>query len=531
MLEDKEAALSPSVATRPTPKGGALAAPDTTGAAQRRAPANVPPLVGKVLAELGDTQALRCLHTFLSGQDWDGGAAELATLLNRLLSCHRVSLAWVSGQALRLRVISDGVLLDEGVAMPELHQALLEAAHQQALLRWPPAPGDTQAGQHITLAHQTLYRVQGLSGVLTIPLAHEGRVWGAMCLERTAHADAHGQPPVAGLGGTPAGAAGNAGFADAQCEWLQRLADMLAPAMVLRHRLEQPWYERGRGRVEAWRLRLSDPRERWLRGCVLAFFGVLSFGVGLPLPYQLTATAHLEGAVQRVMSAPQDGYLRDVLVRPGDVVKVGQVMAHMADEELVGARRAREAEVGQHENAFAEAFARGDRAQAALAQSRLSQARAQMSLIEQQMGRLTITAPFDGVVIAGDLRQQLGAPVKRGDALLTLAPGLDWRVVMEVDEADIAALNKGQLARLRLAAMPDQTIGLLLSRVTPIAKSTPNGLRYEIEAIPTGAGAGARGLRPGLQGVARIEMPARPLLWRATDRLWQWLRMQAWTWL
>jgi len=166
-----------------------------------------------------------------------------------------------------------------------------------------------------------------------------------------------------------------------------------------------------------------------------------------------------------------------------------------------------------------------------MAQSKLAEAKAQLSLIEQQLGRLKITSPFDGVVIAGDLRQQLGAPVKRGDALLTLAPGLDWRVVMEVDEADVAALSKGQLAQLRLAALPDQTIGLVLSRVTPVAKSTPSGLKYEIEAVPTGAGAGAKGLRPGLQGVARIDMPARPLLWRVADRCWQWLRMLAWTWL
>lgn len=154
-----------------------------------------------------------------------------------------------------------------------------------------------------------------------------------------------------------------------------------------------------------------------------------------------------------------------------------------------------------------------------------------MSLIGQQIARLRITSPFDGVVIAGDLRQQLGAPVKRGDNLLTLAPGLDWRVVLDIDESDIASLSKGQMARLRLAAMPDQTIGLMLNRVTPVARSTPNGVRYEIEAIPTGAGAGAKGLRPGLQGVARIDMPPRPLLWRAADRAWQWLSMQAWTFL
>lgn len=477
-------------------------------------------------SRLDDSAAVACLNAFLSDKDWTAGAGAFVTLLNQQLQCHRVALGWVSGQSLRLRVLSDGVLLDEGVALPELHQAMLEAAHQQCVLSWPLPPGASSAQTHaITMAHQTLCRVQGLSGLATVPLAQGGVVLGAITLERTTQVDP--LRPITPISFEQA----SKGFIEADLRWLTRVADLMAPALSLRYRLEQPWYERGRGWVESLRLRLADPRERALRWSVLAFFGIVSFGIGLPLPYQVTATARLEGAVQRVMSAPQDGYLREVHAHAGDVVKAGQVLAEMADDDLQSARRARMAEAAQHENAFAEAFARGDRAQAVMAQSKLNEAKAQLSLIEQQIARLKITSPFDGVVIAGDLRQQLGAPLKRGDNMLTLAPGLDWRVVLEIDESDIANLNKGQMARLRLAAMPDQTIGLTLNRVTPVAKPTPNGVRYEVEATPSGAGAGARGLRPGLQGVARIDMPPRPLLWRAADRIWQWLRMQAWTYL
>lgn len=487
---------------------------------------SVPPKASGSVNRLDDGGALSCLRVFLDEIDWTSGVSALVTQLNKMLACHRVSLGWVSGQSLRVRVLSDGVLLDEGAALPELHQAMLESSHQQAVLNWPPQNQVNEASRHrITLAHQTLYRVQGLSGLLTVPLAQGDAVVGALTFERTAHHDP--KRPVS----APDHGEAHMGFTQDEIRWAEQLATLLAPALALRYKLEQPAWERARSWVETLKLRLADPRERVLRWSVLAFFGALSFGIGLPLPYQLTATARLEGAVQRVMSAPQDGFLREVHVRPGDLVKAGQVMADMSDDELQTARRARQAEANQHENAFAEAFARGDRAQAVMAQSKLAEAKAQLSLIEQQLARLKITSPFDGVVIAGDLRQQLGAPVKRGDALLTLAPGLDWRVVMEVDEADVAMLAKGQLAQLRLAALPDQTIGLVLSRVTPVAKSTASGLKYEIEAVPTGAGAGAKGLRPGLQGVARIDMPARPLLWRMADRCWQWLRMLAWTWL
>lgn len=498
-----------------TKQDEAPGAPPTAPAARPRAPVVV----------LDDSGSVACLRSFLDELDWTSGSAAMATLLNKMLRCHRVSLGWVSGQSLRLRVLSDGVLLDEGVAMPELHQAMLEGAHQQAVLVWPPlAGGKDAASSHITLAHQTLSRVQGLSGLVTVPLALGDTVVGALTCERTTQQD-----PLRPLSAEQREAL--TGFSEEEIQWLSRLASLLAPALSLRYKLEQPWYERLQSWVDTLRARLSDPRERVLRWSVLAFFGATSFLIGFPMPYQVTATAHLEGSVQRIMSAPQDGFLREVHVHPGDVVKAGQVLLDMSDDDLQSARRARLAEVTQHENAFAEAFARGDRAQAVIAQSKAAEAKAQLSLIDQQLARLKITSPFDGVVIAGDLRQQLGAPVKRGDSLVTLAPGLDWRVVIEVDESDVAALSKGQLAQLRLAAMPDQTIGLTLNRVTPVAKSTPSGLKYEIEALPSGAGAGARGLRPGLQGVARIDMPSKPLLWRAADRFWQWLRMLTWTWL
>ena len=42
-------------------------------------------------------------------------------------------------------------------------------------------------------------------------------------------------------------------------------------------------------------------------------------------------------------------------------------------------------------------------------------------------------APFDGVLISGDLGPAIGLPVQRGQALMTVAPAQGWRIVAEVD--------------------------------------------------------------------------------------------------
>jgi hypothetical protein len=472
------------------------------------------------VVHLGMPDVLACVRATLDAEGWAQGSTALVTQMSRLLGASRVSLGWITRDTLKVVALSDGVVMEEGVAIPELHQAMLESSHQHATLVWPP----TRAmNERITLAHQALFKTQGLGGLASVPLARHGRALGVLVCERTVLADP--------LRPNSSDASASGVFSPEQVQWLESLAEVAAPTLMLRHQIDRPWLDRRRAQWYEFRQRLADPAERGLRWGLGGLGILLAVGALVPMPHQVTANARLEGAVQRVMSAPQDGFLREVMVRPGDVVKAGQVLAQLSDDDLQGARRARLAEVAQHENEFSEAFARGDRAQAMTAQNKLAESKAELSLIDQQLTRLKVVAPFDGVVIQGDLRQQLGAPLKRGENLLTLAPGLDWRVVLEVDESDIANLERGQVAGLRLAALPDQAIGLLLERVTPVAKNTPNGVKYEIEARPNGAGAGATGLRPGLQGVARIEMPARPLLWRAAVRSWQWLRMLAWTWL
>jgi len=470
---------------------------------------------------MGMSEVLDCVRATLAENEWTASSTALVTQTCRMLGASRVSLGWITRQTLKVVALSDGVVLEEGVAIPELHQAMLEAAHQHATLVWPP----TRAmNTRITLAHQALFKTQGLSGLVSVPLARQGKVVGVLICERGFQADP--LRPSSATEGGPAGA-----FTAAQVQWVESLAEVAASVLILRHQIDRPWWDRRRAQWYDFQQRVADPAERGLRLGLGGAAAALVIMALVPLPHQITANARLEGAVQRVMSAPQDGFLREVMVRPGDVVKAGQVLAQLSDDDLQGARRGRLAEVAQHENEFSEAFARGDRSQAMTAQNKLAEAKAQLSLIDQQLSRLQVVAPFDGVVIQGDLRQQLGAPLKRGESLLTLAPGLDWRVVLEVDESDIASLERGQVAGLRLAALPDQAIGLLLERVTPVAKITPNGVKYEIEARPNGPGRGPTELALCLKGVGRIEMPAKPLLWRAAVRSWQWLRMLAWTWL
>jgi multidrug resistance efflux pump len=246
----------------------------------------------------------------------------------------------------------------------------------------------------------------------------------------------------------------------------------------------------------------------------------------VPLPWRVSAPARLEGAVQRAVVAAADGFLQQVNVRPGDRVTAGQLLGQLSSQDLELERRRRESEMRQHENAYRAAQARNDRTQMVVSQSRAAEAQALLSLAETQLERSQLVAPFDGVVIKGDLTQNLGAPVKKGEVLMVLSPGDNYRLMVEVDETDIAAVRIGQRGALALAARPEQPLAFTTRRIVPLATAADGRNYFEVEASLDAA---QPDLRPGLSGVAKIDAGYRPLAWLLFHRAADWLRMAVWT--
>ena len=81
-----------------------------------------------------------------------------------------------------------------------------------------------------------------------------------------------------------------------------------------------------------------------------------------------------------------------------------------------------ESQRAQYERQHREAMATGNRASMRIVGEQVNQAAAQVALLNEQISRAKITAPFQGVVVTGDLSQLLGSPVERGKVLFEVAP-------------------------------------------------------------------------------------------------------------
>jgi multidrug resistance efflux pump len=180
------------------------------------------------------------------------------------------------------------------------------------------------------------------------------------------------------------------------------------------------------------------------------------------------------------------------------------VLMSLDTRELALERDKWAAELAQLDKQYREALSKDEAAPIMIARAKVEQAQSQHELAVQQLERSTLRAPMDGIVLSGDFTQAVGMPLKRGQELMTIAADKGWRVVAEVEEQEVASLREGQNAQVLFAAVAGaEPLKFALTRIAPVATQADGRNVFEVEGTPQAAGAA---LRPGMRGVARIDV-------------------------
>ncbi|HEX9431383.1 MAG TPA: HlyD family efflux transporter periplasmic adaptor subunit [Burkholderiales bacterium] len=442
-----------------------------------------------------------------AAQEHSALAPAAMALVNELATktgADRVSLGLQSRGRLELRAISRTAWFDRKTQLVEtIENAMEESIDQHAALAYPPAPA---VRGKVIVAQRDLAARAGAAAVLTVPLASRGRAIGALTFERNQ----------------------GAGFDLATIELCQAVGELLGP--LLEGKLEAERWLHGRAAREAaaWGEKLADPRRPALKVGLVLVVVALVFFVFVDGVLRIPAKTVVEGAVQRAAVAPFQGYVSEAAVRAGDTVQKGQLLAALDDRDLKLERVRWDSEREQAERKYREALAKHDRSASRVLAAQLAQAEAQLALTDEKLARTRLVAPFDAVVVSGDLSQQLGAPIDQGKVLFELAPLDAYRVVLQVDERDIAYLRPGQRGEVALTGLIGAPLGFKVKSITSV--STPQEGRnfFRVEAELDAAPAG---VRPGMEGVGKIAAGERRLVWIWTRNFVNWLRLSLWAWL
>jgi multidrug resistance efflux pump len=447
---------------------------------------------------------LDLVATGLHHERFQVAATAVATDMARILGCERVSVGFLSGQQSRLLAMSNSAAFgNKSNEVRAIEASMDEAIDQQTSIVYPLPD---QASIRLVRAHKALSEDHKVGCICTIPMTCDSVILGALVFERL--------PGQA--------------FDESTVALCEHIATLLGPLLEAKRR-EDRWLAR-----KAWdslanlARKLVGPRQTALKlvtGITLVILLLLTF---VDADYRVTADARLEGEIQRAVSAPLSGYISDASFRAGDVVNEGDVLFTLDDRELWLERLRAGGEQAQYTREYNDAVARRDRAESRVLSARIKQADAQIELIEEQLARTRVTAPFNAVIVTGDLSQSLGAPVERGDVLFQVAPLDAYRVILKVDERDVSDVIIGQVGTLVLSSHPNEKLMIEVTKITPIAIAEEGTNYFVIEAEFSDAPSSL--LRPGMEGVAKVSIEPRRLIWVWTYKIVHWLRMFAWSW-
>ena len=224
----------------------------------------------------------------------------------------------------------------------------------------------------------------------------------------------------------------------------------------------------------------------------------------------LTASGYLVARKQSVVSSRIQGRIAKLLVEEGSVVKEGDVLATLDNEDTVAAIVKAKADIDYAKADLAEAQ-RQERLQQDLYRSKvvsqdaLDAAQAKVNLaaaaIEQDKANLqvqeayldftTIRAPFAGVVVKKMTEAgESVAPIPPGvsistssGAIVAIADMNTLEAEVDVNESNVGQLQRNQPAEITVQAIPNHTYKGVLRQVIPTADRTKATVTVKVSIL------------------------------------------------
>lgn len=169
------------------------------------------------------------------------------------------------------------------------------------------------------------------------------------------------------------------------------------------------------------------------------------------LKISVLATGVVEPQNRLEIKVPISGRLEDILVKEGESVKKGKILAWMSSTE-----------------------------RAALLDAARAKGSQELAHWEEVYKPTPIVSPMDGIIIARSMEP--GQTVTTSDVPLVMSNRLIIKA--QVDETDIAKIRMGQPAEIYLDAYAEHKIKAQVNHIAYEAKTVNNVTTYEIDVVP-----------------------------------------------
>jgi len=454
------------------------------------------------------TRLISVLDTMAGLVDQSGfhtSAMSFVTELATHFNCNRVSIGFIKRGRMVVNTMSHNAQFNEKSNLARaIGSAMDESFDQKDIIVYPAL--EDQEIPLVSRAHEELVKQSGSGAACSIPIVSDENIIGMLTLERNAD--------------NP--------FDEETLETLEGVASLAGPVLEEKRKNDRLLVFKIGDSILKQMQKLVGPRHVAYKLSVVSIASVIMLFTFAEGDFRVSADTVIEGEIQRVVTSPFAAYVAESEVRAGDIVKQGQVLAILDDRDLKLEQIKLLGQKNQLASQYREAMANHDRAQVRITMAKSGQIQAQLDLLDYKLARTKLVAPFDGVVVSGDLSQALGAPVEKGQVIFEVAPLDAYRIILQVDERDITYLKEKQLGTLVLSSIPDEELYFTVKTITPVstAKEGKNYFRVEAELDEL-----SQNLRPGMEGVGKVKIGRENLFWIWTYKIINWFRLWVWSWL
>ena len=437
----------------------------------------------------------------LDGQDqYLKAIMMLCNQLASIFKSTRVSLGWMQGQQIKLQAMSHMQKFDR--RLPEikrLESTMEECADQDEEVTWPRFP----TCNYICREHEKLVRSENGVTVASLPLRYKDHVIGVLTLESDTRL-----------------------LTREDLQSLRLVCDLCARRL-------QDLYERNRWIGARWAhsarkmaAKLVGVEHTWAKVIAVVLMVALGFLIFYPWFYRVETSFTLRTETLIHRPAPMDGYIKEVLVEVGDAVKPNQVLMRLDKRELAIKKNEIEAKIKRFQAEAQAAQSNGEVSKMHQANIQRHQAEAELKRIEYKLDHADIKAKTAGIIVEGDHSERIHAPVSKGDKLFKISRLNDTYLRLKIPEEEIELVRDNAKGEFAFSSRPDTKYELQIKRIEPAGKPEKEGTVFYAKAQILNSP--KTWWRPGMNGVAKVNVGEKSLLWVLTHRLVDFLRMKLW---
>jgi len=272
--------------------------------------------------------------------------------------------------------------------------------------------------------------------------------------------------------------------------------------------------------VEKKRAIFKMPRRKMTTIAVLVGF-ILAFSVLWKGELKVSCPVEIWPQLTYTVTAEVEGIIQQVLVREGQLVKQGQLLATLYDEDIHSRLNQVQVQLRTSQGNARSLFAANRINEYQIERNQINILEAEFSLLKTLQEKTQMVSPVYGTILTPRLEERIGEFLEKGDALCQVANLKQLRAEIQFPGKDIDFAEKDQKIKLLVSAYPEKTFWGKVQKVSSRAEINEE----EKSFLVLGNVDNVDGmLRPGMTGQAKVYCGKRSLayvLFRKPARLFR----------